>query len=492
MKDIGLCVLFKPPMTYNDNNYNSGGGQQQHEEQNLYDQSKRLLDFLDAWSSEAPTLKERILDLWQALHFNKFKFVGVEDVEAVREWLAALDAIGYEFPATVGGQQHPRPHPQPSIEGGQPYRALPFINKHVVAKGTIKDEDDKLVMKMILITKDEWPMLKSWVTYHGQLVGFEHLYIVDASTDVRCTSFLKYSRDVLGVNVIFSKANLNTVQNVFNEMANNFAGSADFALKVDTDEYLFVPDQGKLQAPSEPQPLLEAFAGYVSGFRTNNDHPIRQLQRKVAEATVSDRKYHELTNIRVRYKISTIPSRSVCQKDVYSPLEDFHLTLIEDASGYFRLYDKRLYDTANPFTPDTRGFINLGGHIMPDETFLSSEFGIIHYHFRCHEIEVVNCKRVLISHGYIEESDSDEDVRKSLEERLGLPPDHELCTRVYEISELNVFASFHKAVWLLKYLVCPEQTIAEYYPEGREQGTYTDLKDFFQNAENFFGLNAPS
>lgn len=47
-------------------------------------------------------------------------------------------------------------------------------------------------------------MLKSWLLYHGQLLGFENLYVIDASTNPKCFSFLRYARDVLGANILFN------------------------------------------------------------------------------------------------------------------------------------------------------------------------------------------------------------------------------------------------------------------------------------------------
>eukprot|EP00536_Pseudo-nitzschia_multiseries_P011281 jgi/Psemu1/289600/fgenesh1_pg.375_\ len=321
MKDIGLCVIFRPPMVYRDT--------------------------------------ERILDLWQSLHFNKFKFIGLGDVEAVREWLAALDTIGYQFPdipvdiarsSSSGSQQsqeqqqqqqqqqqhrshssqlslYPRPHPQPSMVGGQPFRAFPHINKKLVAKGSIGDEDDQLILKLILQTKDEWPLIKSWVT--------------------------------------------------------------------------------------------------------------------------------------------------------------FPLSQIDPAPFHF----KRLYDTMHPFDPGTRGYINPHGHVADDETALRTEFGVLHFHRRCHELEAASVKRALVvDHAYFAESDSDGYVKTNLEERLGLPEHHDICTRTYELNNID---GVDKAVWYLKYLHCPEQVINEYYPEGQEHGTYSDIHEFFQSAEKTFGLNAP-
>lgn len=76
--------------------------------------------------------------------------------------------------------------------------------------------------------------------YHGEVFGFQNLYIIDSSTNPLCISFLKHTRDILGANVIFSNANLNELENIMTKIGSILGGSADFVVKVDTDEFLTV------------------------------------------------------------------------------------------------------------------------------------------------------------------------------------------------------------------------------------------------------------
>jgi len=151
----------------------------------LYLKTSKLLQFLDDWESSAVTLPERIYSLWIGLY--EHDYIGITDVYAVKEWLITLSDIGYKFPtppkskseSTLGSSPA---RVQPSLNG-QPYRAKPYYNvnhegKTYAEMGQHDDENgwnkwlstldiDKrptqdAVIKLIMMTMDEWPLLQSW------------------------------------------------------------------------------------------------------------------------------------------------------------------------------------------------------------------------------------------------------------------------------------------------------------------------------------------
>jgi hypothetical protein len=87
MKDIGLHVLYTPPIVNHEcsaHDYLSDFVA----ERDLYDKTTKLLEFLDGWASNAETLSERIFDLWICLYERDY--IGLHDVKAVKEWLNVL------------------------------------------------------------------------------------------------------------------------------------------------------------------------------------------------------------------------------------------------------------------------------------------------------------------------------------------------------------------------------------------------------------------
>jgi hypothetical protein len=97
------------------------------------------------------------------------------------------------------------------------------------------------VMKIVLMTRNEFPMIKSWVFYHGTIFGFNNLFIIDGSNDPDAISFLDHCVK-LGVNVRRSNNDLNGLSREINEVFDSQKEKSDFLIKMDTDEFLVLFD----------------------------------------------------------------------------------------------------------------------------------------------------------------------------------------------------------------------------------------------------------
>lgn len=444
MKDVGLHVLYTPPIVV----HRRSAHDYQADftaEADLYEKTSALLTFLDNWSSSADTLPERIFDLWIAMY--EHDFIELYDVNAAKEWLAALLAIGYEFPSIPDVSSNKiSPQKQPTIES-QPFKSLPHFNYNEEGKkfydteehseeglvtwyNTINwDERPKsAVIKIIMMTMDEWPLLKSWVLYHGYLLGFENLYIIDASTDPRCISFLRYSKDILGVNVIFSNANLNQLEGLITNIANSIGGSSDAILKMDTDEFLVINDEGESE-------LTTNFEDYLSDFSDNQHHDLRMISNKY-----------------VSYLQSSQPTSQICAEDIYATPDRFPLQPFTLASKNF----KSVYDSKKIFSHLAN--INLGGHNI--DSNVPTKLSVVHFHGRCIEIEIENSRRVMERHNVINASMSDDQTLAILKDSLKCPKE-DLCE--CESADVVGYNSFHKALFLMKFYTCPEKMKEQYY-----------------------------
>lgn len=47
------------------------------------------------------------------------------------------------------------------------------------------------VVQLYVMSRNEYPLIQSWVLYHGDRFGFENLHILDGSDDVKQIEFLK-------------------------------------------------------------------------------------------------------------------------------------------------------------------------------------------------------------------------------------------------------------------------------------------------------------
>lgn len=65
-------------------------------EQDLYLKSTAMVNFLSQWTSDAPTLVERLEQLWAAFYARGF--VELEDLQLAQAWIRDLLAMGYQFP----------------------------------------------------------------------------------------------------------------------------------------------------------------------------------------------------------------------------------------------------------------------------------------------------------------------------------------------------------------------------------------------------------
>lgn len=88
------------------------------------------------------------------------------------------------------------------------------------------------ILKLLLMTRNEWPTIREWVYYHGAMLGFHNLHIFDGSTDSRCISFLTEAQKQLGVNVVFTQTGLNGLSALLTDSAKKLSSQADFLAKV--------------------------------------------------------------------------------------------------------------------------------------------------------------------------------------------------------------------------------------------------------------------
>ena len=179
MKDIGLHVVYTPPIVNNrrsTRDYLSDFAA----EADLYKKTSKLLVFLDSWESTKDDLPGRILDLWIALY--EHGYIEIADVEAMKQWLAALRSARYEFPEIITPSTLRRPEVQPHLEqqpyktgsifhvngAGQTYSAYAKKNSHPTKKEWMTTYDwnkrpKDAILKLILMTMDEFPLIKDWV-----------------------------------------------------------------------------------------------------------------------------------------------------------------------------------------------------------------------------------------------------------------------------------------------------------------------------------------
>jgi len=283
-------------------------------------------------------------------------------------------------------------------------------------------------VKIVLMTKNERYLIKSWIKYHGDIFGYENLYIIDDSNDV---DILKYYQSLSHLPIKFYinniNSNLNTLTSKINEIMESIKNECDFMIKLDTDEFIGVYD-----------------------IHTNDVFIDKEIVRN---------SFNNLIINGYRYKCGyTINIYPTCHQN--NPLDYEYFS--HPATTNFKTF----------FNSKTFLSIDLGSHdgsvIAPYQDVSKdnkTDIMIIHYQYQNFQSFMNNCKQAIISHGYIHPNDS-----KDLQ--------------IQKLSMHNNYApSFHKVNFYLRYLCDPKYS-DEYYNEyitKPDKYKFDKLKNLFIN-----------
>lgn len=178
MKDVGLHLVYSQPIVQHKrspHDYLADFAA----ESDLYHKTAKLLNHIDGWSSDNESFPHRILDLW--IELFEHDYLGLDDVEAVKQWLNSLISMGYVFPPLIEEGHILVARSQPTLEY-QPYRSFPNYPQSgrlsdPQMSGNMKimrpNRPEMAVVKIIMMTMNEWPLVKNWV-----LVSSSSNYIV--------------------------------------------------------------------------------------------------------------------------------------------------------------------------------------------------------------------------------------------------------------------------------------------------------------------------
>lgn len=481
LHELQLAVLYDPPLVQHDRSPHNYVADMQAEI-DLYFKTNALLEFLAKWDCNESSFPSRLERL--AIDLYERDYLGLDDVHGMQEWLLALLDVGYGFPNT-SAEQDSQFTPEPSEEG-QPYLSSPRFNvgqddqrysEFLANRSSTPDlfqewlKDLKNarrpsmvpVLKIVLMNKDEWPWIKDWVNYHGALIGFENLYILDGSIENQSINFLAHVRDQYGVNVVFSTANLNELAMQLSRLGREISKSSDFVIKMDTDEFLVAnTNDPTCQHGSSNN-------GTVSGTDcTLSPFSVRETIQKLKQAAHGNR-------LRIGYTQNSAPNFKACNNDsTEHDLATFPLRPVRAAGGYKTVSDAR-----------TLNGLDLGGHnndfVPPFGDIINdthTNLSTLHFHARCWSTEVGNTRKALVSHNFILADDTDEIAKKKLVARYGL--DGSNRTAICHTHSL-VGASSHKSVFYLKYLYgCT--TEEDFYPLAEGLAMNPDFAHFLVEA----------
>lgn len=262
------------------------------------------------------------------------------------------------------------------------------------------------ILKIVLMTKNEKHLLRPWVKHHGNIFGYENLYIIDDSSDVAILNYYLGLKQI-GVKVYNNKSNLSNLVYHINAVFNEIKSSCDFLIKLDTDEFIGVYNPKNNAVSICKHTILNEF----------NNLPINGNKYKCS------------------YIINSLPT-----KENDNPLDNVYFT--QPYKTTFKTF----------FFSKTYLHCDLGSHegsvVAPYDSSHYNETNllIIHYHNQKCETFIDNCRKAMVSHGYISAGDN-------------------YFRQFEKLKNINskVCQSGHKVKIYLDYLFDPPLYIANYY-----------------------------
>lgn len=219
------------------------------------------------------------------------------------------------------------------------------------------------------MTKDDKELIKPWLFYHGERLGYENLHVVDDSED---EEILEFYNDHANLNFNLHRDEtgrrcLDNMEEFFTYIQNSIQDDKPFFLKMDPDEFLISFEDGNPTASKDD--IQEAINIEVDQFwlpqanQTNLDY----LKNEGSELL-------DCTNFTFNANNFSFYKKSFSQKQK----------------------------------------INLGGHNISGISNKSKKLEIIHFHAKRFEDYYDLAKKVCISHNYIHESDDDQQIINKL------------------------------------------------------------------------------
>jgi hypothetical protein len=285
------------------------------------------------------------------------------------------------------------------------------------------------VMKIVLMTKNEFPMIKSWIVFHGSIYGFENLYIIDGSDDSRAIEYLDSVSIKLGVHVQHSQSSLNEIASEFNQIFKKLVDKCDFLIKMDTDEFLALYNPESHSISVEKAEIID----YLSNNIT-----------------------YDGSMYKASYTTFSRLSEETCQSS--NPVDEDMVAL----SSYFTPVET--YASKSFFASWSFKGVDLGSHSgevvkhfkssSSSDKFIFSRLIIVHYHFSCYERFVLTNEIAVLSHKYTDKNASATDQMIQL---LPLVEDYPMgckilsCHKVYEYVLHLLAPEMHKAYYTNKH-----------------------------------------
>jgi hypothetical protein len=247
-------------------------------------------------------------------------------------------------------------------------------------------------LKLVVMTKNEWPLIKSWVLYHAHIFGAENIYVLDSSDQPEPLAFLDLASSRLGVHVFHSQATLHYLPDEINFLYTSLNRSCDFITKADTDEFLMLYRGGQL--------VVDGITEYLDSLPMDG------------------------SRYKLGYMANFFPPPNCATRD--------DATLYTMTGGISAITFKKFFATWSYLDTDLGAHGGTVREPFNNTRIIETDLAFAHYHFQCFASRTENTRRALVSLHYIDESDT---LAQQLAKILVLskrPCDYVCCHKVPE------------------------------------------------------------
>lgn len=322
------------------------------------------------------------------------------DVDLAIAWIKDLRCIGVEIPKTLSQSDggYFEPYARGTVGSTKIFKSDGTCEQASVTDPSLwafnppVPAEVRAPVGLVVMTKDDLSLLSRFLAYHGDIFGFENIYVFDGSTGPQ-NKYLESISALYPIHVKHSLVDLNAITGELAKWIDEIKGGYEWIFKVDTDEFLVAtgdedgsPEDQSGPGLSNPAVLLPA---------ANLSTPTLKVQRQ--------------------YKAAHVESGSPTDSD---------RSLNIEAGAYKQFYNGQKFKT---------NLFNLGSHVSGPQP-VAQGIAVVHYHGRSYEDMIRVATQTIESHGYINASNSKEEVivkLKKLDQRPNCGIDS--CHKVWAV-----------------------------------------------------------
>jgi glycosyltransferase involved in cell wall biosynthesis len=247
-------------------------------------------------------------------------------------------------------------------------------------------------VRCMLMQKNESELLPLWIRYHGELFGYQNLFVYDNGSDDRTQEILRAAEKDFGINVDYSKTAPENFENkgaIFAQQISRWSATktVDYYFPLDCDEFVGIHEAGGYSCcPHSIHRYLSSIksiqnVAFQVGERLDNSWHDETCFYRIPRARKLFFGNSEVVDMDIGFHNAKLPSEAVVSKIVYFHFHNRPFNLLKKASKV--KMQRRLKNFNNMNLSQLRNYQGPGIHLIRSLT--------------CSEVEYANWLKVQAS-----------------------------------------------------------------------------------------------